>query len=116
MDCRKLIKCHRSLAATCWFFISNLGFSREQEDRAAPQKGAAARYSTSLYRSFYLFYSSIWTGAKLIFTSRKYIWLIPGYSFALYGHRYLENGIAPVIARRYLGRSEWSQVCVIQDR
>ncbi|KIX09097.1 uncharacterized protein Z518_00175 [Rhinocladiella mackenziei CBS 650.93] len=36
----------------------------------------------------------------------------PGYSIALYGHRYLENGIAPAVARRYLGNSAWSQIMV----
>ena len=48
----------------------------------------------------------------IIFTSRKFFWLLPGYSIALYAHRYLENGIAPAIARRYLGNPAWSQIIV----
>jgi hypothetical protein len=49
---------------------------------------------------------------KIVFTRRKFIWLLPGYAFALYGHRYLENGIAPLIARRYFGNSAWAQIIV----
>jgi hypothetical protein len=30
----------------------------------------------------------------------------------LYAHRYLENSIAPAIARRYLGNAAWSQIIV----
>ncbi|KAF1343411.1 hypothetical protein EJ07DRAFT_186912 [Lizonia empirigonia] len=48
----------------------------------------------------------------IIFTHRKFIWLLPGYAFALYGHRYLENAIAPAVARRYLGNSAWAQIIV----
>ncbi|KAK3113302.1 hypothetical protein LTR53_009552 [Teratosphaeriaceae sp. CCFEE 6253] len=51
-------------------------------------------------------------GSKLKGAGRKFVWLLPGYAFALYGHRYLENGIAPLIARRYLGNSAWSQIMV----
>lgn len=59
-----------------------------------------------------LFVRSLYVGLKIILTSRKYCWLIPAYSFALFGHRYLENAIAPQIARRYLGNSAWSQIMV----
>ena len=66
----------------------------------------------SVVQGFMLFGTSIFTGAKIIFTSRKTVWLLPGYSIALFGHRYLENGIAPIIAKRYLGNSAWSQIMV----
>jgi hypothetical protein len=69
-------------------------------------------YLKAVLGGFYLFGESVWVGAKIIFTSRKFIWLVPGYSFALYGHRYLENAIAPALARRYFGNSAWSQIMV----
>ncbi|WEW56260.1 hypothetical protein PRK78_001699 [Emydomyces testavorans] len=69
-------------------------------------------YVKAVFSSFYLFGESLWTGARLILTNRRFIWLIPGYSIAFYGHRYLENNLAPAIARRYLGDSAWSQVIV----
>lgn len=34
------------------------------------------------------------------------------YSLALYGHRYLESGIGPVIAKRVFGVSAYSQILV----
>lgn len=91
-------------AASCvWFFIDNLNYS-------SPLQEKGSNYLVAVGMAFYLFFQSIWTGFKIIFTSRKFIWLLPGYSFALYGHRFLENGIAPAVARRYLGNSAWSQI------
>jgi MFS family permease len=97
-----------TLASITWWFISHLNFQRPLSAVMSDQP----MYIKAVLGGFYLFGESIWVGAKNIFTSRKFIWLIPGYSFALYGHRYLENGIAPVIARRYLGNSAWSQIMV----
>jgi hypothetical protein len=94
-------------AACVWFFISNLDYTRatslEKQDH---------NYLVAVGMGFYLFFQSIWTGFKIIMSSRKFCWLLPGYAIALYGHRYLENGIAPAIARRYLGNSAWSQIMV----
>lgn len=59
-----------------------------------------------------LFLESIWVGARIIFTTRKFIWLLPGYSIALYAHRYLESAVMPALARRYLGNAAWSQIMV----
>ena len=98
-----------TLAAITWYFVSNLNFQHSTSGLAAADKPS---YLKSVLMGFVLFYQSVYTGAKIIFTSRKFIWLIPGYSVALYAHRYLENGIAPVIARRYLGNSAWSQIMV----
>ena len=95
-------------AAIVWFFISSLNFKKTDLDHLAGQPG----YLRAVLTGFILFFESIWTGATIIFTSRKYVWLVPGYSLALYGHRYLENGIAPAIAKRYLGNSAWSQIMV----
>lgn len=93
-------------SAVFWFFISNLGF---QKHRALTEQ---PNYIKATLSGFWLFFESIWVGGKILFTSRKFIWLVPGYAVALYGHRYLENGIAPQIARRYLGQSGWSQLMV----
>jgi hypothetical protein len=58
------------------------------------------------------FVKSISIGATIIFTNRKYIWLFSCYALTLYAHRYLEDGIAPQVARRYLGNSAWSEVII----
>jgi hypothetical protein len=59
-----------------------------------------------------LFGESVWVGAKILFTSRRFVWLLPSYGVALYAHRYLENGIAAQVSKRYLGESAWSQILV----
>lgn len=97
-----------SLAAITWFFISNLGFQREKPSVLAKQPS----YVKAVFGGFILFSKSVITGGKIIFSNRKFIWLPFGYSVALYAHRYLENGIAPAVAKRYLGESAWSQIIV----
>ncbi|KAI7776919.1 major facilitator superfamily domain ral substrate transporter [Diaporthe eres] len=94
--------------AISWFFISDLGHEKGKGQVLANQPG----YIKATLGGFWLFFESIGVGAKVLFTSRKFIWLVPGYAIALYGHRYLENGIAPQVARRYLGQSGWSQLMV----
>ncbi|KAK5699744.1 hypothetical protein LTR97_005875 [Elasticomyces elasticus] len=97
-------------AAIVWWFVRLSHAAHEKNDSG--EKKTAAMYFKSIGNSILLFFQSVYTGGRIIFTSRKFIWLLPGYAFALYGHRYLENGIAPLIARRYLGNSAWSQIMV----
>ncbi|KAJ9113870.1 hypothetical protein QFC19_000063 [Naganishia cerealis] len=69
-------------------------------------------YMHSIWVGVRSFGKSFYFGLLLVCSSRKYIWLLPGYSFALYGHRYLENGLAPIFAKQILGVSSWSQIIV----
>ncbi|KXX82741.1 hypothetical protein MMYC01_200878 [Madurella mycetomatis] len=96
------------ISAVAWFFVGELNFKRETHTGL---HGRPA-YWKAAFGGLYLFGESVWVGAKILFTSRKFIWLVPGYSVALYAHRYIENGIAPQVARRYLGDSAWSQIMV----
>ncbi|KAH6843445.1 major facilitator superfamily domain-containing protein [Chaetomium sp. MPI-CAGE-AT-0009] len=99
-----------TISAVAWFFISELNFRRAKPTVLRPHDKPA--YWKAAFSGLYLFGESIFVGAKILFTSRKFIWLVPGYSVALYAHRYLENGIAPQVARRYLGNSAWAQIMV----
>lgn len=98
------------LAAATWSFI--------REDRFQNRKagfvmlGRQPTYCRAVLAGFRLFFESVWTGARTIFSHRRFIWLLPGYAVALYAHRYLENGVAPVLARRYLGNSAWAMIIV----
>lgn len=98
-----------ALAALTWSFLSHLNFTRPS---LVAKGGTKQGYLLSAGRGLFLFGESILVGCKLLFSSRKFIWLVPGYAVALYAHRYLENGIAPQVARRYLGDSAWSQIMV----
>lgn len=95
--------------AIAWFFVSDLGFQKAARGKVLQQQPS---YIKATVGGLWLFLESIWVGARILLTSRKFVWLIPGYAIALYGHRYLENGIAPQVARRYLGQSAWSQLMV----
>jgi hypothetical protein len=95
-------------ASILWFFIYE---ASPQTENGLFLEGQPT-YVKAVISGFYLFFESVWTGAKIISTHRKFIWLLPGYAVALYGHRYLENAIAPAVARRYLGNSAWSQIMV----
>lgn len=100
-----------TFAAAVWFCISKLGHRSDMTPLERVEQRNQS-YVKSITGSIWLFFDSIITGGRIIFTTRKFIWLLPGYALALYGHRYLENGIAPIVARRYLGNSAWSQIMV----
>ena len=98
-----------TFASIVWFFIGDLDFNAA---KASGLVDKSENYFKAAAMGFVLFFESVWTGAKIIFSSRKFVWLVPAYSIALYAHRYLENAIAPAIAQRYLGNSAWAQVMV----
>ncbi|KAK4139570.1 major facilitator superfamily domain-containing protein [Dichotomopilus funicola] len=99
-----------AIAAIIWFFISELDFHREKPRPLRTRDKAS--YWKAAFNGLYLFGESVYVGGRILFSSRKFIWLVPGYSIALYGHRYLENNIAPQVARRYMGNSAWAQIMV----
>ncbi|CAF2896427.1 unnamed protein product [Rotaria sp. Silwood2] len=92
-----------------WLFLGSLKFSRAQSEEADDNE---SNYVKSVLKKIFLFGKSAYIGGKLIFTKRQFIWLWSGYSVALYAHRYLENGIAPQVAKRYMENSAWSQIIV----
>ncbi|CAF3657568.1 unnamed protein product [Rotaria sp. Silwood1] len=100
-----------TMAAIIWLFISSFGSNMNTSDNEIMLTNKS-NYFKSVLEGFVLFGKSFFIGAKIIFTHRKFIWLWTCYSLTLYAHRYIENGIAPQIAKRYLGHSEWSQIIV----
>jgi hypothetical protein len=102
-----------AVAGLCWWFVGTLGHQSPAE--AARLQGvehADKSYASSLVTGFKAFGRSTYKGGAIVFSSRKFVWLLPAYSFALYGHRYLENGIAPAIAKRVMLDSSYSQIMV----
>lgn len=98
------------ISAVVWSFITDIGLRRDS-DRKRGRKDKQSYWKAAL-SGISLFAESIWVGCRLLFTSRKFVWLVPGYAIALYAHRYLENGVAPQVARRFLGNSAWAQIMV----
>ncbi|CAF4198182.1 unnamed protein product [Rotaria sordida] len=103
-----------TLSSIIWFFINSIDIKRDisNDEFFEENQNIKRNYFKSLINGFYLFGKSIYLGGKIIFTNRKYIWLFPCYSLEFYVHRYIENGIAPQIAKRYFQNSEWSQIIV----
>ncbi|CAF2637713.1 unnamed protein product [Rotaria sp. Silwood2] len=69
-------------------------------------------FSKGITEPLVLFIQSVYIGAKIVFTSRKFIWLFIVYPLAIYSHRYVENSLAPQVPRRYLSHSDWSPILV----
>ncbi|KAL0634944.1 hypothetical protein Q9L58_006138 [Maublancomyces gigas] len=69
-------------------------------------------YFTQVGHGIMYFGLAISEGASIIFSNRKFIWLPIGYSLALYGHRYLENGILPIISEDIFHDPAYSRILV----
>jgi hypothetical protein len=83
------------LAALSWAFISDV----QEENRAAAvgiettaleefERGdvdANTGYMKAVWRGARGFVKATYFGAKIVFSARKYVWLVTGYSVALYG-------------------------------
>lgn len=98
-----------TMASIVWFFIGNLEYNNAANPALVDKSES---YLKAIGNGFLFFMQSAYTGGVIIFSSRRFVWLLPAYSIALYAHRYLENGLAVVIATRYLGNSAWYQVMV----
>lgn len=95
-------------AAIVWYFINTVELTESDQTLSTSQ----SNYCKSVLQGFIDFGRSCWIGAKIIFTHRKFVWIWSCYALTLYAHRYIENAIAPQIAKRYFTRSQWSQIIV----
>jgi len=102
-----------TLADLCWFFIAN---SAAKEANTAEENISdvlpEAKHKTRLLNTLLSPFKAYITGGKICTTSRLFIWLIPGFSFSLFAHKFLENTVTPMVAKRYLGNAAWSQIMV----
>lgn len=48
------------------------------------------------------FWLTICCGMELLFKTRKLCWLLVSFSLSLYAHRFIENGLMPIVAQEYL--------------
>ncbi|KAF8425198.1 hypothetical protein EV426DRAFT_62652 [Tirmania nivea] len=65
-----------------------------------------------IWRGIISFFTTLQFGVQLIFSTPQYAWLPLGYSLPLYAHRYLENGLAPAIAKYVYNESSYYQIIV----
>ncbi|KAJ3053958.1 hypothetical protein HK097_002977 [Rhizophlyctis rosea] len=65
-----------------------------------------------IVEAFTSFGVAIYEGARIVLSSRKFAWLILGYSVPLVLHRYLENGLASNYAKIKLNESAYGPIMV----
>ncbi|KAF9971567.1 hypothetical protein BGZ73_005486 [Actinomortierella ambigua] len=97
-------------AAIAWRFIGLLDADRQNRETLAHLDQAPLL--SQIGHGFLHFAQSLFYGAKIVFSSRKFIWLIPGYSIPLFTHRYLESQLSPAFAKSILGQGAYSQIMV----
>jgi hypothetical protein len=97
-----------------WLFVSSYNFKKKTRKGQTPtsSKKVKPNYFTAVLKGFIGFGQSFYIGGKIILTNRKFFWLFTCYSLTIYAHRYLEDSIAPQVARRYLAKSAWSEIIV----
>lgn len=106
-----------ALAGIIWFFVSS---NFDDKKAVADELGAeglggeetSTNYFVSLAHGAKNFGQAVYLGAKITLTSRKFCWLVPGYAFALVGHRYLENNLANIFAKQILKDSSYQQIII----
>ena len=103
-----------TISGTIWLFIRSSPTKRidVESDPSSPVKKSKGHHLRTISHALFSFVQSIGSGAKIVFTSRKFIWLFATYPLAMYSHRYIENSITSQVARRYLNNSAWSQILV----
>ncbi|KAF9114424.1 hypothetical protein BGX27_010895 [Mortierella sp. AM989] len=98
------------IAAIAWSFIGILQSDVDNRKQLRNLEGSSVL--SQIGHGFAHFGTSMYRGAQIIFSSRKFIWLIPGYSIPLFTHRYLESQLSPAFAKRILGQGAYSQIMV----
>ncbi|KAK3812927.1 MAG: major facilitator superfamily domain-containing protein [Benniella sp.] len=98
------------LACIAWSFIGLL--DADLENRKALAALNDTPVLTQIGHGFAHFGTSMYRGAQIVFSSRKFIWLIPGYSIPLFTHRYLESQLTPTFAKRVLNEGAYAQIMV----
>ncbi|KAG0378715.1 hypothetical protein BGX24_003001 [Mortierella sp. AD032] len=98
------------LAAIAWSFIGLM--QTDHDNRLNLESLDEKSLIVQIGHGFAHFGESIYRGAQIIFTSRRFIWLIPGYSIPLFTHRYLESALSPAFAKNVLKEGAYSQIMV----
>ncbi|KAJ3412482.1 hypothetical protein HDV05_000684 [Chytridiales sp. JEL 0842] len=100
-----------TISAICWTRLKPSAdkiklINDFQQERAKRPVGIAHEVK----HIFLSFFHSVSVGAKLVFTQRALVWLIPAYALALVHHRYLENTLFPFYAKGEIGNSDYQSI------
>ncbi|KAF9156553.1 hypothetical protein DFQ26_009306 [Actinomortierella ambigua] len=98
------------IAAITWRFIGLLDADVQNRKNLAHLDEAPVL--SQIGHGFVHFAQSLFIGGKIVMSSRKFIWLIPGYSIPLFTHRYLESQLSPAFAKSILKEGAYSQIMV----
>ncbi|KAF8477507.1 major facilitator superfamily domain-containing protein [Kalaharituber pfeilii] len=89
-----------------------LDVEREEEEEKKNEEGQKSSCIPGLKWFFSYLGMTMVQGSKLILSTPQFAWLPFGYSLSLYAHRYLENGLAPAIARYVYNEPAHYQIIV----
>ncbi|KAH7039213.1 major facilitator superfamily domain-containing protein [Linnemannia elongata] len=98
------------LSSVAWSFIGLL--EADHDNRRRLETLEEHSLLRQIGHGFAHFGQSVVLGVKIIFSSRKFIWLIPGYSIPLFTHRYLESQLSPAFAKNVLMEGAYAQIMV----
>ncbi|KAI9017424.1 hypothetical protein BC832DRAFT_596546 [Gaertneriomyces semiglobifer] len=93
-----------AIAAVAWSGIK----VRAEETR----EKALETIDATVGDAFLSFGFSIYKGGQIVFSDRKFAWLVLGYSLPLFLHRYLEQGLAQNFAKLILDEPAYGQIMV----
>ena len=128
-----------AMAGLTWSFIDRMDYGKDAVEAiniGETESVGNTGYLHSTITSAKAFARSTYKGAVICVSHRRFIWLLPGYSFACmsrlqlsfiplaavlilssdYGHRYLDTAIAPVIAKRIMLDSSYSVRIFLQSQ
>ncbi|KAI5806990.1 hypothetical protein EDC01DRAFT_684300 [Geopyxis carbonaria] len=92
-------------AAVFWWRLGQLGYEKSQ----TMGNLTIWQFFVNCIIDFWL---TIRYGMELLFKNRKFCWLPVSYSLSLYAHRFIENGLMPVIAQDYLMEPSYLSILI----
>lgn len=80
-----------------------------EDQKEKPRQEGLFSATIHIFEGFFI---SIYQGGKIIFSNRRFFWLIFGYAVPLVMHRYLESQLAPAFSKNILKNTPYSQIMV----
>ena len=84
--------------------------TNETAETATEAKKPLEPVHVVVLRFFKVYFHSIKMGAMIVLSSRKFVWLLFGYTLPLVLHRFIENVLFPVFAKQILGNGAYSGI------
>ena len=98
------------LSAFAYSLISDFNLRFLKKPQVDPQDEGKTPLCGAMMTGFRDFAEAVGVGARILFSSRNFFWLVTSYGIGSYAHRYNNIGILPQIAQRYFSKSSMSLI------